>query len=401
MNKWLENDLVLRIVSILLAIMLWLTVTDHSFSSLSVKESMSIRDVTVQVKYDKEQFELTGHPSKVELQLYGDKRALENVPGTYRLFVDAQEVGEGEHRLPVQIEGLPFGVKGKVKPERVSVSLRQKVQKEMPVQADVIGNVPDGLHINKPVVTPQRVLVRGTEEHLDQVKAVKAVVYLSGQTQTLKKVVRLQAYGEKGIVQQVEISPGVVTVEVPISIPHKRVPLSIDVKEPPPQGYAVESLRASQDQVTVYGFREYIENLQYYIGPELDLKNAKKDLKLSMSVPIREGAIKVEPKDIEIYVKMVSAKEMTLEDVPLTLTGREEKQKVDILSPSGGNLNITLSGAPKNLTGLNQSDIKAVIDVSGLSEGVHEVPIRFILPDFIQVAGETNLKAKIRIRYNE
>jgi YbbR domain-containing protein len=401
MNKWLENDLVLRIVSLLLAVMLWLTVTDHSFSSFSVKESMTIRDVTVQVKYDKEQFELTGHPPKVELQLYGDKRALENVPGTYRLFVDANEVGEGEHRLPVQIEGLPLGVKGKVKPERVSVTLKQKVQKEMTVQADVIGNVPDGLHINKPVVTPQRVLVRGTENRLDQVKAVKAVVYLSGQTQTLKKVVRLQAYGDNGLIQQVEISPSVVTVEVPISIPNKQVPLSIDVKEPPPAGYAVESIRASQDQVTVYGFNEYLENLQYYIGPELDLRNARKDFKRTVPIPIREGAIKVEPKEIEIYVKMVSAKEKTLEDVPLTVTGQEEKQKIDILSPSGGNMNITLSGAPKNLTGLNQSDIKAVIDVSGLSEGIHEVPIRFILPDFIQVAEQNNLKAKIRIRDSE
>ncbi|MBA4603376.1 CdaR family protein [Thermoactinomyces mirandus] len=398
MDKWLEKDLVLRMISLLLAVLLWITVTEHSFSSFSTKGSTIIHDVSVQVKYDKEQFELLSQPSKVELKLYGDKQALNNVPGTYRVFVDAQEVGAGEHRLPVQVEGLPFGVKGEVEPKRVKVELAQKVQKEMPVQVDIIGNVPEGLHIDKPVVTPSKVLVRGTEPNLDQVKTVKAVVYLSDHTKSMETVVRLQAYSEKGPIHKVKITPDVASVKVPISIPHKKVPISIEVKQLPAKGYAVERIHARQDQVTVYGPKEYIENIQYYIGPQLDLKDARKDMTISVPVPLHNGALRVEPKEIEIYVKIVSAEQKRLDNVPLTVTGRKEKQKVDILSPSGGNMNITLSGAPRNLLGINQSDIKVLIDVSGLSEGVHEVPIRFILPNFIQVVGQTNPKAKIGIR---
>ncbi len=398
MNKWLEKDLVLRLISLLLAVLLWSTVTEHSFSSFSTRGSTIIRDVSVQVKYDKEQFELLSQPSKVELQIYGDKQAVDNVPGTYRVFVDAQEVGAGEHRLPVQVEGLPFGVRGEVEPKRVKVELAQKVQKEMPIEVDIVGNVPEGLHIDKPIVTPSKVLVRGTEAKLDQVKAVKAVIYLSNHTRSIETSVRLQAYGEKGPIHQVEIFPSVASVNVPISIPYKKVPISIEAKELPPKGYAVEAIRAQQDQVTVYGPKEYIENIQYYIGPQLNLKDARKDMTISVPVPLHNGALRVEPKEIEIYVKIVSAEQKSLENVPLTVTGQKEKQKVDILSPSGGNMNITLSGAPKNLVGINQSDIKALVDVSGLSEGIHEVPIRFILPNFIQVVGQTNPKAKIKIR---
>lgn len=398
MDKWLEKDLVLRLISLLLAVLLWITVTEHSFSSFSTKGSTIIHDVSVQVKYDKEQFELLSQTPKVELQLYGDKRALENIPGTYRVFVDAQEVGAGEHRLLVQVEGLPFGVKGEVEPEHVKVKLAQKVQKEMPVQVDIIGNVPEGLHIDKPIATPSKVLVRGTEANLDQVKAVKAVVYLSDHTRPIETTVRLQAYGEKGPIHKVEISPNVASVKVPISIPYKKVPISIEAKELPANGYAVERIHAKQDQVTVYGPKEYVENIQYYIGPQLNLKDARKDMTISVPVPLHNGALRVEPKQIEIYVKIVSAEQKNLENVPLTVTGLKEKQKADILSPSGGNMNITLSGAPKNLAGINQSDIKALIDVSGLSEGIHEVPIRFILPNFIQVVGQTNPKAKIEIR---
>ncbi|MGA8942538.1 MAG: CdaR family protein [Thermoactinomyces sp.] len=398
MDKWLEKDMVLRLISLLLAVLLWITVTEHSFSSFSTKGSTTIHDVSVQVKYDKEQFEMLSPSPKVELRLYGDKRVMDNVPGTYRVFVDAQNVGAGEHRLPVQVEGLPFGVNGEVEPKRVKVKLAQKVQKEMPVQVDIIGNIPEDLHIDKPIATPSKVLIRGTEAKLDQVKTVKAIVYLSDQTRSIETTARLQAYGEKGPVHQVEISPNVVSVKVPISIPYKKVPVSIEVKELPTGGYAVERIRARQDQVTVYGPKEYIENIQYYIGPQLDLKNARKDMTISVPLPLHDGALRVEPKEIEIYVKIVSAEQKSLENVPLTVTGQKEKQKIRILSPSGGNMNITLSGAPKNLAGINQSDIKALIDVSGLSEGIHEVPIRFILPNFIQVVGQTNPEARIEIR---
>jgi hypothetical protein len=47
------------------------------------------------------------------------------------------------------------------------------------------------------------------------------------------------------------------------------------------------------------------------------------------------------------------------------------------LTPVGGKLNITLSGAPKQLARL---DARALVDVSNLLPGIYEVPIRFVLP---------------------
>jgi YbbR domain-containing protein len=397
MNKWLEKEMVLRLISVGLAVMLWFSVTQPSLSS-SAEHSFStrIRNVSVEALYDQDRFELTGSIEKVELTLYGDKTMLERLPFTYRIFVDARRLGAGTHRLPVQVEGLPAGVEKRVEPSTVEVTLEEKLSKEMPVKVDVVGDLPDGFKAGDPIV-PRKVLVRGAESKLEQVKSVRAAVYLGESTETIRKQVRLQAYGDKGPLNQVEVIPETVLVEVPIHIPYKEVPLTVEISRNPPPGYAVESLLVRPDLVTVFGPQKYIDDLQLYLGPRIDLSGVTRDRTFMVPVPIHEDAIKVEPKQVEIYVKMVPAETKTVENIPLRITGLSAGRKATILSPSGGRLNIKLSGAPKLLEQIGSADMDAIIDVSGLAPGIHEVPIRITLPFLIEQAENKTWRARVEI----
>jgi YbbR domain-containing protein len=232
---------------------------------------------------------------------------LEHPPTHYQIYVDARHVGAGTHELPVQVDGLPFGIESKVEPSTVEIKLEEKLQKEVHVEADVIGNVQDGFRIGPPVINPSKVLVRGAESKLGQVTSVKAVVYLNNETKLLQKTVKLQAYGDNGPISQVNVYPEVATVQIPISIPNKTVPLYVQVGKAPPPGYAVDSINTKPDQVTVYGPKSYVENLQFYTVPNVDLSKVTKDTILLMPIPLHDQAVKVEPKEIEIYVKMVPA----------------------------------------------------------------------------------------------
>lgn len=399
MSKWLENDVVLRLISVVVAIMLWLGVTDASIFYASDDDSYStrIRDVSVEAIYDKDRFELVQKPGKVELTLYGDKITLDRLPSTYRIYVDLRKLGAGTHRVPVQVEGLPAGVKEKVTPSTLKVELEAKLQREMPVQADLIGKLPEGATAGKPIVNPGKVLVRGSESKLDQVTAVKAIVPINERDTSINKSIKLQAFGENGPLNGVDVYPEVVRVEVAIHSPNKKVPFHIQIGKGPPAGYAVESIKANIDKLTVYGPRSFIDSLQYYPGPALNLSSITKDVTIQVPIPVRGEATKVEPKEVEIYVKMVPAETKTIDAVPLQLTGIAEGMTANILSPEGGNVNIILSGAPKNLDQIGAGDIKAYVDVSNLPAGKHEVPIQFTLPPYIQVHEQLNLTAEVQI----
>jgi YbbR domain-containing protein len=395
MDRWLQNDWILRMISLALAILLWSAVTDTSLSSPS--NSTHIREATVQVKYDKEHYDLVRKPQKVELIVEGNPAFLEHFSTNYRLYVDARDIGTGTHLLPVQVEGLPFAVDARVEPARVDVTLAAKLQKEMHVEPELIGNVTDGFKAGIPAINPDKVLVKGTEAKLRKVTSVKAIVYLNKETKAINQVVELQAYGENGPLSNVEIEPKMATVQIPISVPSKTVPVSIGVGKAPPPEYAVASLKANVDQITVYGPKSYLDHLQFYTGPKADLSDVTKDTTMVMPVPVHNPAIKVEPKEVEIYVKMVPAETKVIKNVPLELTGLNGGMNARILSPSDAKLNITLSGAPKQIDQIHLADVRALVDVSNLDRGVHDVPIRFVLPSYVQVVGQDNLKVKIQI----
>lgn len=399
MNKWLENDLALRLISIGVAILMWFAVTDPSISyPTDGTYSTRIRDVSIEAIYDQSRFELVEMEKKVELILYGDKYTLEHLPSTYRIYVDLGKLGAGTHRdIPVQVKGLPRGVESKVNPEVVKVVLEEKLQREMPVDVELIGKLPEGFNASQPVTHPSKVRVRGSESKLEKVKSVKAIVNLENSTESISRLVKLQVYGDEGPLRNVEVYPEVADVEVPINSPNKQVPLNIEIDKFPPPGYAVESIKTNIDTVTVYGPQSYIDSLQYYTGPKLDLSNVAVDRTILMPIPVRDEATKVEPKAVEIYVKMVRAETKSFANVPVQVIGTGAGLKANILSPKGGSLDVTLSGAPKLLEQINGNDIKAYIDVANLPAGKHEVPIQFQLPSYIQVVGQFHLKATVQI----
>jgi YbbR domain-containing protein len=397
MNNWVQNDMLLRVVSVALAIMLWGSVTDATFTAPTDGDRTQIRDISVAVKYDKNRYELVEQPQKVMLTLYGNDAQLERFPSTYQVFVDARNVGAGTHSLPVRVEGLPKGITKQVEPKEVEVHLEEKVQKEMMVRAEFVGDVPDGFKVSQPIINPSKVLVRGSESTLERVTSVKVMIHLNKQEQSFDKQLRVQAYGESGVLRQVDVNPEAVHVQVPINIPNKEVPLQVGVEKGPPPGYAVEEITTNVNKVTVYGPEDYLEDLQVYSGPKLDLSKVKRDQTILAPIPVQDGAIKVEPKQVEIYVKMVRAETKTFKEIPIELTGLREGATAEIISPAGGKLNVTLSGSPAQLAKLNHTDIKTLVDVSNLPVGTHEVPIQFILPSYVEVVGQPEPKAKIKI----
>lgn len=401
MSRWLENDTVLRLISIGIAMVMWLTVNEASFPDpVDTQSDTRIKNVQIHPKYDRERFELIHMTNGIELILSGDKYALEHLSSSYRVYVDLTKLSSGKHdKVPVKVEGLPYGVHYKVIPETISVELEEKLQREMPIEVDVVGKVPDGYKVSPPMLNPSKALVRGIESRLDQVKTVKAIINLDETSTSIKKKVKLQVYGDKGPLPKVQVFPEFVEVDIAINSPYKRVPLQIEISKNPPSGYAVESIKPSVDQTTVYGSQSYIDSLEYYVGPALDLSDVVNDRTFQLPIPIRDEATKVEPKQVEIYVKMVPASTKKVDRVPIQITGVGQGLDAVILSPSNGQLSVSLSGAPNQLVQVGASDIQAYIDVSNLPAGKHQVPIRFRMPSFIHAVGQTDQqKAVIELR---
>jgi YbbR domain-containing protein len=230
------------------------------------------------------------------------------------------------------------------------------------------------------------------------VTAVKAVVNVDGATETVSKSVTLQVYGEEGPLNQAEVLPRpVVDVEVPVASPNTEIPLNVGIEKYPPPGYAVSELAMNVDKVTVYGPAEYIQGLEVYPGPKLDLSRTKKDATFEVPIPLVNDVSKVEPKSVRITVKIVPAQARTLTNVPVEVSGLSEGLKSQVITPSGGKLYLTVTGAPDLIRNLKSSDIRAYVDVSRLPPGIYARPIQIKLPPFVQLQQDQVMLATVRL----
>ncbi|SFS88588.1 CdaR family protein [Marininema halotolerans] len=399
MDKWLQNNNVIKLIALALAIMLWMSVNDASFSNLKGEKDRSIiNNVTLQALYNKDRYEITQMPKTVNLILQGDPNFLKMAnPSQYKAYIDLRELGAGKHdHVPVKVEGLR-GLDVKADPNEVNVDIEEKQQKEMAVDVDIIGKPDNQYKVGAPVVKPSKVLVQGRKSALDGVTAVKAVINADGAQETISRSASLQIYGKNGVLNGLEVNPRVVDVTLPIAGPNAVVPLKVEIGKEPPEGYAVEKVTVGAKQVTVYGPKSYVEGLDVYPGPKPDLSKAKGDRTFELPIPLSGDAVKVEPSVTDVTVHIVKGKTKGMKEIPIRIKGTDSEQKVE-LEKGLDRLDLTLYGAPSLLKKVEKSDVEAFIDVSNLSAGEHRVPIHVNLPLHIRLQDNQKPSVLVRIK---
>lgn len=389
MDKWLKSNAFVKIMSVGLAILLYIAVNDTPLGMQTNNQNMAtvIRNVSLDAELDERRFTVVEMPQTVNLTLSGNSFLLNRVVvGNYRAFVDLSTYGAGVHiNVPVRVEGLPEGIDYTTEPSTVRVVMEKTEQKEVTVEAEVIGQPAEGYTVGSPAIAPEKVLVRAGESRLKQVAVVKAMVNVSDKSEAVKQTVELKAYNDAGeVVDGVEIDPSVAEIEVPIQSPSKEVLIRPRVTKLPPEGYSIQAITFNQERVMVYGETEVLDELEVYPGPELDLSGVTKDRTYERQVPLIKGVDHIDPEMIEIEVTIVRAERKTFDEVPIEVENLPEGWTVDFDSDQEETVSVKLEGAPQRLEGVGKGDIRAAIDVSDLKPGKHEVDIQWSFPDYIK-----------------
>jgi YbbR domain-containing protein len=113
---------------------------------------------------------------EARLQLYGSSALIKSLqPGQVLVRVDLDKAVEGKNVFPITQDNivLPPGVfLNKVQPSNIDVNLDAPVTKELPVQVDWAGKLPENLNLVKVSVTPETVKVIGGSQILEHVGTI-------------------------------------------------------------------------------------------------------------------------------------------------------------------------------------------------------------------------------------
>jgi YbbR domain-containing protein len=402
MDRFFNSNRAMKGIAFLIALMLWMIVTldEKGNSSIQPDEDQLIwDDVLVEAVYDEEQYTVLSMEETVQVVLTGRSTLLNLISlrkDAFRLYVDLTDLGEGGHRVPVQHQGFPEDVGVTIIPRSIYVELDRNETRTFGVSIELSGRHPEGYAVGQPRYSPSEVEVTAPGSLLSQVVSVKGVVDLGNLDRDGTAKVRLEAVDRQGEPIEASINPETIEVTVPVEVPSVKLPVDLRLVNELPDGLSLVDVLLETESVKVAAPEEVLNQLDT-ITATLDLNAIRNSQSVSLDFEKDRRWINVQPEEIQVHVEVAPTRERLFTGLPIRMVGLADHLEAEVISPAEGRLQLTVLGSQVRLDKLQRSDIRPWIDLEGLSEGRHRVPVHVDLPPYVSIDPET-IEVDVEIR---
>lgn len=400
MDRFLRNNTVVKILSAVLAILLWMIV--HQSEDTGTQSGLTAQpqqqlEKNVVVLYDEQNFYLVKTP-KVTLTLRGSYLDIMNAVAqgdAIKAVADASKLGVGVHEVPVYVHGAPAGVS--IESASVQIELEAVENREFPINLRMEGKPGEGMVAGEALLSPKTVIITGAKSALNSVDQVIATISLDEAKEAIQTSVPLTAVNKAGDpVEGVRLSRDRAEVNIPIVKPSKSVPLRLQFKGDLAPGYAVQDVKQS-GTVTIFGTADALTEIDSYPAPVIDLAGMNKTTKLTLKLAQVEGVTDVQPAEVQVEVVVVAAAKRTFDNIDVKVTGLKEGESYNILGTTG-RVSVTVEGAKNKLDALTAQDISAFLDLTNQPGGEGEMRVQVNTPNFVKTLEVTPATMKLEIQ---
>jgi YbbR domain-containing protein len=171
-RHWLTHNWPLKIVSLILAAMLWMAVANQASSEIGLEVPLEYRNIPPQL-------EITGDMTNtVQVRLRGSSNVIKDITARdVSTTIDLAKMLGGEKIVPLSPQNVqaPFGAEViRVNPSSVRFNLERTITKSIPVMPTII-SPGDPYEVGKVLVSPGTVEIEGPES---RVKALSQIATL-------------------------------------------------------------------------------------------------------------------------------------------------------------------------------------------------------------------------------
>jgi YbbR domain-containing protein len=288
MDRLLENDTVLKILSLLVAIAVWVSVNNPRFSPQFVRRP--IKNVPVATSAPNRNLTVVSvKPSRVTVTIQGP--ASSNLGTVRNAWVQLANITRpGIYALKVEA-AVPTGTKPvRVQPAEVLVNVEQIVNRRYPVSLVPVGAPPGGYGVvSLGGGRTYEATVSGASGLVDEVKEVVGKITIVGEQSSFFARVILSAVNQKGTpVANVQVTPEILTVPVTI-LPEKTVPIVVRYIGKPTAGFSVTGISVNPNSVTLAGPSSELSTISAVDTDAVDISGASHGVTVTKHLALPRG----------------------------------------------------------------------------------------------------------------
>ena len=399
MKKKLLNNLGLKIISIVLAIVFWLVVMNVSDYSMTVKiEDIPVQQLNGEVLEELDQVYDVASGDTVDIIVRGRRSVVSRLGKDD--FIATADLSTMSITNTVQIFVTPKS--GSLEDEisisyvdnTMKLNLEDKVVSPLPIKVKTEGEPADGYAVGEIEVKPNIVNVEGPKSAVDKITEVRATVNVSGVNTSCEKETIIELYDAYGeLIHNDKIFVSQNNIKLNISVyPVKNVAVHVSTIGTAGTGYVVAQIVYQPQTIQIAGPKEKIDKITSIEIDDLSVSGLTENFETMINVNdyLPEDVFVVgENKDIAVSVTIEKLESVTY-DInvrDITLTGRNNKYTYEVVIPD--EYKVTASGLEDVMDGLDISAVKPGINCTDLSLGTNN-NVTLVLKDIDGITYETS-----------
>lgn len=321
----------------------------------------------------------------------------------FRATLDLTGLEPGQHDVMVQVKSLDpqVGIIDVQRPQ-LRVTLDTLASKEVPVQVEIMDSTAFGYDAQSAVYRPVTVTVSGPSSQVQQVVRARTEVFLRGaknQVESMEVVTPVDTQEE--VVTRVTAEPAQVQVVIPVEQwpGRKEVAVRVKLEGGPADGYRLSSVKVDPSTVVLQGDTEVLAEVPGYVETEpLTLDGATAEVRLRLKLLLPDGVSSFDGDTVVATAGITPIEGGVTVSQPLVQQGLGPGLRAESALQS---VDVILSGPLPLLDSLNQDDVFAILDLSGLITGTHTLQPKVVLPDGISLQSVIPEMVEVVITPNE
>lgn len=387
MKKWLTNNIGTKIISLLLALLIWLIILTIEDPVITV----SITNIPVEVKHrevveDQNQtFEITSG-STAEIRVRGKTSLVDKLTANdFKASADLKKLS--------RVDAVPIDIELKVPNSQIEiisdgsrntmvVNIEDLISKDCQVRVVANGSPLSGYTVGDKVADPNMITVSGPKTQISRIKEIVVEVDVTNLSSDITTTVTPKLKDNNGDdmdMKTIKMMTDSVNVSIDI-LKTKKVPIKLETEGSPFSGYAVRSFAYSPEEILIAGRQEALDAVEEIVLDPVVISGENKevsDTRTDISASLPEG-IRLADSEFNLAYKVVIE---PLESAELTVPYENIKfinsnsQYEYMISGENSSLNVNYRAFKDIIEETDLSDVVATINVEDLGVGSHQLPV--------------------------
>lgn len=413
MKEKIFNNLSLKIVSAVFAVILWTVIvniydpnTSYTFSNITVQlintQSLTEKNYTFEV--------VDG--GKISVTVSGPKSVVTDLKTSdIAATADLSKVTAFTDYVDIQVQVVKDGqvlnnVEAVPRTSALKLSIENRDTNTYAVNVNTTGTPANGYAVASTTSSPTYIKVTGPTSLVEGVASVGVDVDVSGAEGTINTQSDINMYDSDGnIITNEELEMSSETADVTVEMARtKTVPVVVKTSGTPSQDCVVTGTSLSQTSVVISGQQEALSKIDNITIPSsavsVDGLSEDKTYTFRLTDYVPSGVKIVSDTRLQVTVKISKASTKTVHI-------SSDAIKIENVSSGynavieGTGIDVIISGRGTILDNVSATDITCSVNAAGLSAGTHSVDVSVSVPDGCSVSGSSSVKLTVSAKQQE